>query len=237
MSTKDVEIFKLKILQARYLKAQLAIDEKTFEKAQTEFAKAYHEVCKTCPAHERKVLEGAMNDQQKKKKPNTSKAAQKAKEQKRQSKSKEKPQPEIQSQQSDSKSEPEMPPEPTTKKEQPEGIKKIYRAIARKSHPDKMVGLPEEVVARKEDLFKDAKVAIEREDFLGLYDVARELGIELSEPEQGQIEMLKKTIAEINKQIKMMKETTAWQWHKEKDSIKKEGILIHYMQYIYTKFK
>ncbi len=81
MSEKDREIFKLKILQARYLKAQLEMDEKFFDKAQYEFAKAYHKVCKTCPAHEREILEGAMSDpdQKQKKKSNMSKAAKKAK--------------------------------------------------------------------------------------------------------------------------------------------------------------
>ena len=81
MSEKDREIFKLKILQARYLKAQLEMDEKFFDKAQYEFAKAYHKVCKTCPAHEREILEGAMSDpdQKQKKKANMSKAAKKAK--------------------------------------------------------------------------------------------------------------------------------------------------------------
>jgi len=224
MSEKDREIFKLKILQARYLKAQLEMDEKTFNKAQLEFAKAYHKVCKTCPAHEREILEGAMenpDNKEQKKKSNLSKAAQKAKEQ-----NKEEPEPE-----------PEPALQPTKKDAQPESVKKIYRAIAIKSHPDKMVGLSEDVVAEKENLFKSAKTAIEKNDFLGLYDVARELGIEVPEPEQGQIEMLKKTIGSMNKQIKQLKETTAWQWHREKDPETKEALLIRYMQYVYTKFR
>tara|TARA_B100000519_G_C14109534_1_gene375060 strand:+ start:122 stop:787 length:666 start_codon:yes stop_codon:yes gene_type:complete len=221
MSEKEREIFKLKILQARYLKAQLAMDEKTFEEAQFKFAKAYHEICKTCPAHEREILEGAMEDPEKKKS-NVSKAAQKAKEQ-----NNKEPEPE-----------PEIPdPEPIKKETQSESVKKIYRAIAVKSHPDKMVGLPEEIVNEKETLFKDAKTAIEKNDFLGLYDVARELGIEVPEPEQGQIEMLKRTIKNINNQIKQMKDTTAWQWHREKDPHRKEAILVTYMQYVYTKFR
>tara|TARA_R110002012_G_scaffold139281_2_gene296511 strand:+ start:269 stop:940 length:672 start_codon:yes stop_codon:yes gene_type:complete len=223
MSEKDREIFKLKILQARYLKAQLEMDEKFFDKAQYEFAKAYHKVCKTCPAHEREILEGAMSDpdQKQKKKSNMSKAAKKAK-------GIEEPPPQ----------EEKLPDLKIAQKDaQPESVKKIYRAIAIKSHPDKMVGLSEDVVAEKETLFKNAKSAIEKNDFLGLYDIARELGIEVPDPEEGQIEMLKKTIDSTSKSIEQLKETTAWQWQKEKDPDQKEALLVRYMQYVYTKFR
>ena len=65
MSVKDSDKFRLLILQIRYLKAQLMINEQIFEEAQVEFAKAYQEVCKTVPEHERVILEGALSEETK----------------------------------------------------------------------------------------------------------------------------------------------------------------------------
>jgi hypothetical protein len=222
MSVTDSEKFRLLILQIRYLKAQLLVDEKVLQEAQTKFAKAYQEVCKTVPEHERKILEGALNE-----------------ESKENAKEKEKKQ-----SQPDTKGPPEseegLQDEPRPMKQQkPEdpSVKKIYRAIATKSHPDKLTGAPEEEVREKEKLFKEAKNAIKEKDFLTLYDIAKRLDIDLPPPEKGQINLLTKNVKRFKKDLKLIKETTAWQWHHEEEEQRKEALLIRYMQYIYTRFK
>ncbi len=224
MSVKDSDKFRLLILQIRYLKAQLMINEQIFEEAQVEFAKAYHEVCKTVPEHERIVLEGALMEE--------TKANQEEKEKKqKQDEPKEEPQPE----QVDEAHEEIMP----IKNEKPEdpNVKKIYRAIARKSHPDKLRNASKEEVKEKEDLFKEAQTAIQQKDFLTLYDIAKRLDVDLPEPEEGQIKLLTNNVNQVKKELKLIKETAAWQWHHEENEDKKEVLLIRYMQYIYQRFK
>lgn len=225
MSVKDKDKFRLLILQIRYLKAQLMVNEQVLEEAQTKFAKAYHEVCKTVPEHERRVLEGALLEETE------------AKEREKEEKQKQnQPQEETEHPNNDNQEPEEITP---TKNERPEdpSVKKIYRAIARKSHPDKLTEASKEEVKEKEDLFKEAQTAIQQKDFLTLYEIAKRLDVELPEPEKGQIKLLTSNVNQIKKQLKLIKETTAWQWHHEEDEDRKEALLIQYMQYIYQRFK
>lgn len=222
MSVKDSDKFRLLILQIRYLKAQLMINEQIFEEAQVEFAKAYQEVCKTVPEHERVILEGALSEE--------TKAGQKEKKQK-QNQSQEEPQPEQADELND-----EVEPIKNEKPEDP-NVKKIYRAIARKSHPDKLRSASIEEAKEKEDLFKEAQTAIQQKDFLTLYDIAKRLDVDLPEPEEGQIKLLTNNVNQVKKELKLIKETAAWQWHHEEDEDRKEALLIRYMQYIYQRFK
>ena len=222
MSVKDSDKFRLLILQIRYLKAQLMINEQIFEEAQVEFAKAYQEVCKTVPEHERVILEGALSEE--------TKAGQKEKKQK-QNQSQEEPQPEQADELND-----EVEPIKNERPEDP-NVKKIYSAIARKSHPDKLRSASIEEAKEKEDLFKEAQTAIQQKDFLTLYDIAKRLDVDLPEPEEGQIKLLTNNVNQVKKELKLIKETAAWQWHHEEDEDRKEALLIRYMQYIYQRFK
>jgi len=224
MSVSDSERFRLLILQIRFLKAQASVDEKILEEAQSEFAKAYQEVCKTVPEHERLVLEGALNEE-------TEANVKKKKE-------KQQPQQPKEEEESDPDEEPEeIRTEVKNKKPEDPNVKKIYRDIARKSHPDKLADAPEEEKKVKEDLFKEAQTAIKERDFLKLYDIARQLDVDLPPPEEGQIKLLTNNVKKIKKGIKLIRETTAWQWHHEEDPHRKEALLITYMQYVYTRFK
>ena len=63
------------------------------------------------------------------------------------------------------------------------------------------------------------------------------MDVDLPEPEEGQIKLLVSNVNQIKKQLKLIKETTAWQWHHEEDEDRKEALLIQYMQYIYQRFK
>ena len=225
MSVKDKDKFRLLILQIRYLKAQLMINEQVLEEAQTQFAKDYHKVCKTVPEHERRILEGALLEEtiaNNKEKQEKQKQAQ--------------PEEETEQHNHDSQEQDEIAPTKNEKLEDP-NVKKIYRAIARKSHPDKLTEASKEEVKEKEDLFKEAQTAIQQKDFLTLYEIAKRLDVELPEPEEGQIRLLTSNVNQIKKQLKLIKETTAWQWHHEEDEDRKEALLIQYMQYIYQRFK
>lgn len=230
MSIKDKDKFRLLILQTRYLKAKLLMDQQVFEEAQVGFAKAYQEVCKTVPAHERRVLEGALLEET---------MARKKEEEEKQRKKQQKAEQPIEEDKPEEEQKEKVEELPPTKNERPEdpNVQKIYRAIARKSHPDKLANASAEEVKQKEELFTDAQTAIKEKDFLSLYDIAKRLDIELPEPSEGQIRLLTNNVKQIKKELKLIKETAAWNWHHEEDEDTKEAILIRYMQYIYQRFK
>ena len=224
LAEKDKKRYNMLLFEARFLKAKIVLNQDVLEEAQEKFAEAYNEVCKTVPEHEREVLQGAMEKEEKveqdEKKSKVSKAGQKAKE-KRKTK-KENKQEEIFE---------------TKKNPESKSMKKIYRAIARESHPDKLTGATEEEIKNKEKLFKEAQEASQDANLVSLIEIAENLNIKPPEPELEHIEILQKNIKNLKEANKMMTDTTAWQWHKEKNPETKEAILIRYMQYIYTSFK
>tara|TARA_B100000686_G_C16544343_1_gene839096 strand:+ start:186 stop:854 length:669 start_codon:yes stop_codon:yes gene_type:complete len=221
LQAKIKKKYNLLLLQAKFLKAKLDLNQDIFEEAQKEFAEAYNAVCKTVPENERKILQGAMQkneEKEEKKKPNLSKAGRKAKENNRKKKQAEQ--------------------EPTkTKNPESKKLKKIYRAIARESHPDKLVDASEEEASNKEKLFREAQEASDQVNLVDLIEIAENLNIKPPDPEPEHLEILEKNIKNIKNANKMITDTTAWQWHHTEGEQQKSDILIRYMQYIYTTFK
>jgi hypothetical protein len=208
LEKKQKKSFDLLVLKAKYLKAQLLMDKESFGEAQKEFGEAYNEVCKTVPQHEQDVLLGNFEK-------------------------KDKEDPEKNN--SDQKEEDLHTP--SSKKTENPATKKIYRAIATKSHPDKLLGISEDEAAIKAALFRDAQSAMEEDNLVELMSIAEDLNIPPPEPDLAQLEILEANIKEIQKERKMMKKTTAWEWYNKEDAGEKEDILIRYMQYIYVTYK
>lgn len=208
LEKKQKKSFDLLVLKAKYLKAQLLMDRENFGEAQKEFGEAYNEVCKTVPQHEQDVLLGDLEK-----------------------KNKETPE----KNNSDQKEEDLLAP--SSKKTENPATKKIYRAIANKSHPDKLLGISEDEAAIKASLFRDAQSAMEEDNLVELMSIAEDLNIPPPEPDLAQLEILEANIKEIQEERKMMKKTTAWEWYNKEDAGEKEDILIRYMQYIYVTYK
>lgn len=103
--------------------------------------------------------------------------------------------------------------------------KNIFRKIALKTHPDKLLDLnPSEREAKKE-LFRKASKAIEDNDFILLADIAGDLGLKV--PQIPETE-LKKTLYEINaikKELKHIESTYVWQWFFSFDPERKKQLL------------
>jgi len=222
--SRDKKLYNMLVLEAKFLKAELIMDEEIFEDAQLDFAEAYNKVCETCPIDEQEVLQGAMNKTKKedepKKKSNLSKAGKRAKQKNKKEKEEELPTKKIKKKNPDSKS-----------------VKKLYRAIARESHPDALIGVSSEEAQKKEELFRRAQQASENADLSDLLEIAEDLNISPPDPEKEHIQILKKNIKNLKQAIKMVKDTTAWQWYHTENEERKEAILIRYMQYVYQTFK
>ncbi len=104
--------------------------------------------------------------------------------------------------------------------------------VAKKAHPDKLVGMTEEEKTYKERLFKKAQAAAAEEDLMELVDVAARLGVDPPEPDESHVVLLKEGIKKIRKKIKEMKSTASWEWYHASDTDKKAMM----MSYITTLF-
>lgn len=190
------------IMQAKYLKSRIKIDEARLVDITEEFMKEYFEICKTVPEEEKVILEAAILGNKKKSQELTEP----------------RPEPEIM--------------EVKTKKRS-EALRKVYKEIAKKTHPDTLIGLDVDEQEKKKSLFQGAQEAIDESNLVGLLEIAEELDIEIESEKEEQIEVIKKNVKQIKKRLKEIKETTAWQWFYAENDEDKHDIMLAYMQHMY----
>ena len=103
------------------------------------------------------------------------------------------------------------------KEDRDDELKKIFKQIARKTHPDLLYNKSQFERQRKEELFRDAKKAMEEDDYFELSRVANDLDISTPEPTEKHIRMLEATADRISKEIETIKNSVAWHWYNIND--------------------
>ena len=104
-----------------------------------------------------------------------------------------------------------------------EKLKKIYRSIAKKTHPDKVED------KRLNDIYIMAGKMYDSSDVMGIYSICDQLGIpyELSK-EDG--DSLKSQIAQMKERIVFMESTFTWKWYHTEDEGERSHILVEYIK-------
>ena len=93
-------------------------------------------------------------------------------------------------------------------------VKKVYRKIVSKTHPDKLEQLPNNTIKKK--LIKHYKKAVEHynnNNVVGLFDLADELDIKLPEIDESYIEKMSTEVMSLKNKIKRYKDSNAWIWY------------------------
>lgn len=91
-------------------------------------------------------------------------------------------------------------------------LRKMFKSIATKTHPDLLNEESELEKERKSNLFIAAKQAYEDEDFSNLIRISKELGIDLPELPPEVIHKMEQEVIAINKELTMIHSTYVWQW-------------------------
>lgn len=104
-----------------------------------------------------------------------------------------------------------------------EKLRKIYRGIAKKTHPDKISDV------RLNDIYIMASKMYESNDVIGIYSICDQLGIpyELS-IEDGDI--LKSQISMMKERVSFMESTFTWKWYHTEDEKEKSKIIFEYIK-------
>ena len=103
--------------------------------------------------------------------------------------------------------------------------KKLFKEIAKFTHPDKLKNKSNFEKKIKLDLFDKAKDALENDDLLSLRDIAESLNIALNQPTRKDVESLKNKIQKSEKKISDIKNSFPWVWYHEEDTFKKNNII------------
>ena len=104
-----------------------------------------------------------------------------------------------------------------------EKLRKIYRGIAKKTHPDKITDV------RLNDIYIIASKMYESNDVMGIYSICDQLGIpyELTIEDS---EILKSQISMMKERVGFMESTFTWKWYHTEDEGEKSRILVEYIK-------
>lgn len=107
-------------------------------------------------------------------------------------------------------------------------IKKLYRKIATKTHPDKVS------LKFLNDLYIKAKNAYNKNDLFTIYLICNDLDIEYEFPEE-EFSNFKLTIKNLKNQNTFIEQTYLWAWANEENEGIRNSILLHYISNAYGK--
>jgi hypothetical protein len=91
-------------------------------------------------------------------------------------------------------------------------LRDLFKKIALKTHPDKLLDKEEDEVEHLTELYKDAASAAEVGDGMTLLEIAYELGIPVKIDPEKEIEWLHKKIEMLKGTVSEMKNTAEWIW-------------------------
>lgn len=102
-------------------------------------------------------------------------------------------------------------------------IKKIYRKIVKKTHPDIVNDL----------LMNNFYIKIvdmyEKNDIIGIYNICEQLDIDFEVPESD-FEMIKSEILNLKQRIIFLESTFTWKWYNAKTESEKNKIILEYIR-------
>jgi len=102
----------------------------------------------------------------------------------------------------------------------------LFKKIAIKTHPDKMINLDKDEKEERETLYLVAQRAVADDDLATLIEVAAELGIDSGIAQDTQVKIIQQKIDFIREKMHNIKQTAAWVWYhadeNQKDQIEKQ---------------
>ena len=106
---------------------------------------------------------------------------------------------------------PSKPPE----YDRPENdVNMVFKKIAKETHPDKLINkdISDEEYDAKVDMYKEAQRSVKNRDWSKVVEIAKELGIDISDIKNDDSEYLNESVKRLTEKIKQLKTTYAWKW-------------------------
>ena len=115
----------------------------------------------------------------------------------------------------------------------PKDLKKIYRKITSRTHPDKLIKMKDELKKFKYlEMYKQAVTAKIENDKGTMLDLALQLNIDLPDTCYEHLSDVRQSIEHLKFNIQNMENTYPWLWHVAPDEAKKTEIIEKYVNSI-----
>ncbi len=103
-------------------------------------------------------------------------------------------------------------------------LKKLYREIAKKTHPDKISD------ERMNEIYMDATRSYGVGDVLEIYSICESLGISY-DMDDSDLSHMREEIMNVRGRIDFLESTGAWAWYKSDDESAKRDMILKYVTY------
>ena len=104
-------------------------------------------------------------------------------------------------------------------------IKKMFKSIAKETHPDILNKVSEFEKKQKKKLFDAARAAYEDNDYEGLMDISEQLGLDVPDLPEEYYEKVEKEIVSLMQELNVVYSSLIWQWFICTNKQEKENIL------------
>ena len=93
-------------------------------------------------------------------------------------------------------------------------VNMVFKKIAKETHPDKLINkdISDEEYDAKVDMYKEAQRSVENRDWSRVVEIAKELGIDISDIKNDDSEYLNESVKRLSEKIQQLKTTYAWKW-------------------------
>ena len=101
-------------------------------------------------------------------------------------------------------------------------VNSVFKKIAKHTHPDKLINkdISDEEYDAKVDMYKEAQKSVKNRDWSKVVEIAKELGIDISDIKNDDSEYLSESVKRLTEKIKQLKTTYAWKWGNTPDQDK-----------------
>ena len=115
------------------------------------------------------------------------------------------------------------------KSDRPDEIRKLFKQIATKTHPDKFSNAKNTEKALNKQVFLQAKSAAEDNNYFKLQQIAQRLGLDLPEIDGKRLKLMEKEAKRLKVRINRMQKTVAWVWFDQDCDGKRNDVMQRYV--------
>ena len=98
-------------------------------------------------------------------------------------------------------------------------VNMVFKKIAKETHPDKLINkdISDEEYDAKVEMYKEAQLSVKNRDWSKVVEIAKELGIDITDIKNDDSEYLNESVKRLTEKIQQLKQTYAWKWGHTQD--------------------